>query len=458
MKRTIIILSGCLLAGCAHFESQPLAPDKSAAQLESRRLEDAGLKLFLQTNSISKPTNWPLPQWDLDSLTLAAFYFHPSLQVARAQWREALAGIKTAAGRPNPTVTVGPGYDFSALSGVNPWLPFGSMDVPIETAGKRGKRMSQAGKRAEVARQNFFVAAWSVRANVRASLVEFIVARDRTVLVETQFTAQSEISRRQEQRLAAGDISRAEVNVSRIALGRLQLELGDAQARRAEARAQLAASIGVPARALDGVKLAFSLAASAPHDLTDAAARRLALCGRADVRAALADYAAAEAALRLEIAKQYPDLHLNPGYQFDQGEHKWTLGFTFELPLLNQNQGPIAEARAQREVAAAKFVARQAEIIGEIDRAVAQFRVANAQLKSSGDFYRAAEQQQQAVRAGLQAGATDHLDLLSGQIEFAAAALVRLEAETKWQTAIGALENALQRPTDSLAALDSSQP
>ena len=99
MKRTIIILSGCLLAGCAHFESQPWAPDKSAAQLESRRLEDAGLKLFLQTNSISKPTNWPLPQWDLDSLTLAAFYFHPSLQVARAQWREALAGIKTAAGR-----------------------------------------------------------------------------------------------------------------------------------------------------------------------------------------------------------------------------------------------------------------------------------------------------------------------------------------------------------------------
>jgi outer membrane protein TolC len=35
------------------------------------------------------------------------------------------------------------------------------------------------------------------------------------------------------------------------------------------------------------------------------------------VLAALADYAASEAALRLEIAKQYPDIHLNPGYQLD---------------------------------------------------------------------------------------------------------------------------------------------
>ena len=38
-------------------------------------------------------------------LTLAAFYYHPSLDVARADWREAAGGIVTAAERPNPTVT-----------------------------------------------------------------------------------------------------------------------------------------------------------------------------------------------------------------------------------------------------------------------------------------------------------------------------------------------------------------
>ena len=45
----------------------------------------------------------------------------------------------------------------------------------------------------------------------------------------------------------------------------------------------------------------------------------MALTHRADVLAALAEYAAAEALLRSEIAKQYPDIHLNPGYSFDTG-------------------------------------------------------------------------------------------------------------------------------------------
>ena len=457
----IIILS--VLAGCATYKPKPISPGDNAAQLEARRLDDAGLKNFLEQNSGGELKNWPLKSWDLDSLTLAAFYFQPNLAVARAQWREAAGGIKTAAGRPNPTVTVGPGYNFSALDGVNPWSPFGSIDVPIETAGKRGKRISQAEHLAESARQNYFSAAWQSRANVRAGLVEFIVARERAARVEEQFSAQQEISSRLEQRLAVGAISRADVTVSRVALAKAQIDLSDAQAKRAAARVNLAQAVGVPVAAF-GVppsggntpptrppeggtpNLVFDLARPAMSDLTSADARRVALCGRADVRAALADYAAAEDSLRLEIAKQYPDLHLNPGYQFDQGDHKWTLGFTFELPVLNQNQGPIREADARRETAAAKFTALQAQVIGEIDRALDDYQAARGQMKTSAELFAAAQKQQQSARDGLKAGATDKVDVLNAQIEFAAAALARLDAQSRLQSAIGALENALQRP------------
>ena len=38
-------------------------------------------------------------------LTLAAYYYHPSLEVARADWRVAAGGIKTANEWPNPTAT-----------------------------------------------------------------------------------------------------------------------------------------------------------------------------------------------------------------------------------------------------------------------------------------------------------------------------------------------------------------
>jgi outer membrane protein TolC len=85
-------------------------------------------------------TNWPAASWDFDMLTLAAFYYHPDLAVARAQWNVAQAGIQTAGGRPNPTLSLVPGYDTTHNPGLSPWFPAVSFDVPIETAGKRGGR------------------------------------------------------------------------------------------------------------------------------------------------------------------------------------------------------------------------------------------------------------------------------------------------------------------------------
>ena len=45
----------------------------------------------------------------------------------------------------------------------------------------------------------------------------------------------------------------------------------------------------------------------------------MALLGRSDILSALADYAASQAALQLAVAKQYPDVHLTPGYSWNAG-------------------------------------------------------------------------------------------------------------------------------------------
>ena len=448
--KAFLFLCTLFLAGCAHYQPQPLAPEKTAAQLESRRLDDAGLKIFLETNLGKKNESWPQTNWGFPQLTLVAFYFHPSLEVARDQWLVAQAGIKTAGARPNPTLAVTPEYN-TTMDVPSPWGPSVSLDVPLETAGKRGKRIAEAEKVAESARWNFVSAAWQIRSGVRASLLDYQIADRRAELLRQQFAAQTGIEKMLQGRYETGEISRPELTAAQIALHKTQLDLGDAQAKSGEARSRLAESLGLPQAALDEETFDFHFPTSDAEKLVASEARELALRSRADILAALADYAAAEADLRLEIAKQYPDVHFNPGYQYDQGDNKWSIGLSVELPILNQNQGPIAEAEARRKLSAAKFIELQSQVIGEIDRAVSGFHVAREQMQAGSELLAVEAQQQESAETLLQTGGGDRLDLLNAQLESSNAALVQLDNEARLQSAFGALEDALQCPADAAA-------
>ncbi len=448
MRNLPLIVAALALTGCVHFKPQPISPAETAAHLDARRLDDAGLKKFVEQHEASNVREWPPTEWDLNSLSLAAFYFHPGLEVARAQWRVSQAGVKTAGARPNPTLGLTPGYNLNAASGVNPWLPFFNLDVPLETAGKRGKRMDEAKHLGESARWNIVTVAWQIRSAVRAGLLELTVSDRRVRLLEAQVAAQEQAMKLLRQRLAVGAIASAELTPAQIFLSKAQLDLSDAQSQHATARSRLAESLGVSVAALDGVKLTFDFSPRPSGDLTSSEARDLALRGRADIRSALAEYAAAEDELRLQIAKQYPDVHVNPGYQFDQGAKKWTLGITFELPVLNQNRGPIAEADAKRAERAAHFTELQAKVIGEIDRAVAGYGAGQRNLATLGTLAKAQQSQRESVEQQFKAGAVEQLDVLAARIESGVAALAELDAQTKFQQALGALEDAVQRPLD----------
>jgi outer membrane protein TolC len=160
----------------------------------------------------------------------------------------------------------------------------------------------------------------------------------------------------------------------------------------------------------------------------------------------LAEYAASESALQLEIAKQYPDVHIQPGYQYDQGDNKWSLGIVVELPILNQNQGPIAEAKARRQELAARFNALQAKVLAEIELAVTQLEITQKNASTFRDLAAEQARRRDSVNAQFQAGAVDRLELLNAQLESATAELVQLDGQTRLQQALGALEDAVQRP------------
>lgn len=177
------------------------------------------------------------------------------------------------------------------------------------------------------------------------------------------------------------------------------------------------------------------------------------LLNRLDVLRGLAEYSAAEAALRLEVAKRYPDVTLGPGFLYDQGDRKFTLGLTVSLPVFNQNQGPIAEAEARRKEVAARFLSSQAQAIQDMEAALARYRSSISEFQAAQRMSLALGAAEKAVRRQVELGESDRVALTGARLESVLGSLSLLAALRRAQTALGSLEDAVQRPLGSATPL-----
>src|SRR5208283_2926597 len=183
--RWMFLVPILVVGGCTTFHPEPISPEKNAAAFDARSLTNASLRTFLETNHLTGP--WPRRSWNLNALTLVAFFYQPALAEARAQWASGQAGKITAGERPNPTVGFTPTYDTTTPP---PWIFGVTWDIPIETAGKRGKRIAQAEHLSEAARWDFIGGTWQVRSHVRAALLNLYSAREAEALLARQEAAQ----------------------------------------------------------------------------------------------------------------------------------------------------------------------------------------------------------------------------------------------------------------------------
>ena len=443
---TILACAG-QLAACAHFQPKPLSAEASFVRFESRSLASRGLRAFLAANHVAAPARGAA--WSLKALTLVAFYDQPALAEARAKLLAAQAAQVTAGERPNPSISIEPGYDAGVPGAVHPWIVPLTFEWPVETAGRRGYRLSEARDFAVAARWDLIGTVWRVRSRLRAALLGLYAARRSEALLEREETTRRKVVRLLAGQLRAGNVSSYEVAQARIRLDRTLLARQEAAGRLRQARIALAAALGVPPRALDGARFSFVDLQAFPQALTRRQARRRALLDRADVRAALERYAASQSALQLQIARQWPDIDLGPGFAWNAqlaGDRRWTLGLSLPVPLLNHNQGPIAQAKAQRALAAAHFLTVQTAAVTQIDSAIAAYESARAQLATADSLLVGLERERRSIDAQVNAGELQPLDLANARLAYEAGAQSRLVALVNAQQALGNLEDAIQSP------------
>jgi cobalt-zinc-cadmium efflux system outer membrane protein len=434
----VLILIG---AGCARFDARPILPDRAAEEFDARSFDDPGLAGYLAENGIP-PAGIGDP-WDMERLTLAAFYFSHEMDLARARVKTAEAERFEAGLRADPSISLAPGYDTTTPP---PWIWTVDLTIPVLTASKRGYRMAEADHLTEASRWDLAGAAWTVRDRLRRALIAYAAASESLRLQQDLEDLLGEVEARTEQRVATGEDALVRLAEVRIEQQTRRLDRVEAEREVLAAQAAVASAIGVPQKALTGIRIRFEDLDRVPQGLTPAVVRRAAALNRTDVRSALAVYAASQSALQLEIARQYPDVDIGPGYQLDQTDDKWTLGLSFTLPLVNRNRGGIAVARARREEAAAVFDIVQTEALNEVDRALASFEAARREETAADSLTIVLEQGRRSVEARAEAGDVGPLDVLIARIQYDLGALARVSAVRNVQQSLGDLESAVQLP------------
>ncbi len=442
-KRIAPLFGVFLLAGCAvqRYRPAPIVASATASAFASRNLADPGLRSFEEQNLGHPLSSWPPKTWDLQTLSLAALYFSPALESARARVAATEASLVTAGARPNPSLSIAPGIP-------SPYLLTLDFSFPIETAGKRVHRIQVAHSLDQAARFDLADSAWTIHGGVRIALLNYLLA-SRTL---ESFRSEEKVREDQvdilEQIFSAGEIPRQSVDLARIELSKTHVAILAAEGQVSETKAALSAAVGLPVAALQSVDFSWPKLDAPPsaESLSAEQVQRDAVLNRLDVRRSLAQYAAAEAALQLEIAKQYPDINIGPGYTYEETHSFFTVGLSTTVPLFNRNQGPIAEAEARRKEAAAAFLERQAQVIAKSERALAVYTAALKELAEAESLRKLQESQLQIMQQTIRAGADNRLSLDNVEIQSWVLARAQLDALLRAQRALGELQDSVQRP------------
>lgn len=431
-----VLLLPALLAGCARYVPRPIKPAATASELSARRLDDPKLARFLAA------MGHPERRWTITTLTFVAVYERPELRVAHAKYALARGALTSASAIPNPVLVLSPTYN--AAAGLPSPIMIGPViDFLISSFGARSASMAAARSDIAASRAAIQTVAWQERGRVRDALLGVWQTRMEARLAERSAVNATASLTVQSQRFTAGLVSAPELNLARLSAEQAHFAATEAVRRRRLAMARLAGAIGMPKSALRGIKLDLSVfnRSDAPADLP--ALARAALVDRPAVRAALARYAAAQDRLRAAIDRQYPAFTIGPGYHYDQGDNKFILALSLPLPVFNQNQGPIAIARARRRLAGAQFQAVQQRVLDQIVIARTDWRASEAADHAAEQAVRTAERAEGEAKRAFHAGATGRLRLLGARQAAILARQNALVAQTQARVALGQLEDAL---------------
>jgi len=314
----------------------------------------------------------------------------------------------------------------------------------VELGGKRAARLQEARARTAASEAALAAQAWRIALETRRAALDLTLAHAGRAAAATEVAAADSVLALERHRFAESAVAASEVARASADLEDVKAALAATERQTIEARASLAGAVGVPPRAMDSVAV---LAVVSPAcDWIDTlgvdSIGGSALTMRPEMARALAEYAVAEGSLRLQIARQYPDLDLGPGFIWDQGVHRWTLAFALPGLLGFRNRSPIVQAEAERTAAGARVLEIQESVIRQVAGAAEMCRGARIQRSAADSQVAAARGNLTRAQAAYERGETARLDAALARLALVRAERVLRDADGRLMLAGLAVEEA----------------
>jgi len=451
----IVTISVSLLASsCAleKYQAKPLNTAQSSAKLLNKYATSADFEAYLIKQGYDA-SKLPLKEWGLNELTLCALYYNPKLDVAKAQLAFANAVMNSAGQGQTPTLGGHVAHSNLANGDKNPWAFGLNVEIPIETGNKRQIKIEEAQHLAEAARIDVADVAWQLHSQIAKDLLRYHENIALQKQLTNELSNQDELVKILEKRVQLGALSKTELDAAKLVQQKTHFSLDSEQAKSTEIRAALASDVGLTSEKFNeftlkplnvDASIAQQAALLSPPDTKNL--QEKALLNRLDIRRSLEKYAAAEAKIKLEVAKQIPDISLNPGFAFEFGDSIWSLGFTSLLNLLNKNQTLIAEAAQLREIEGAQFEELQAKIIGNLSQSLAVYQASLQNIKQLQLQQATQLQYSQKLQHQFDAGLIDRLELTQNGLNTVLLEQQLLNARFNNLNAALAIEDVMQHP------------
>lgn len=445
-----------MFAGCAteQYQAKPISTQAALTHINNRDPHSAEFNAYLAKQGF-KASELPIKTWGLRELTLSALFFHTQLNVAKSQLALAQLNIDSANTKQNPSISGNLAHSNQANGDIRPWAYGLQVDIPIETANKRAIKVEEARHLADAARLDVAETAWQLRQEIATDLLQLHENSTTITQLSNELQLHQQITSMLQKRVDTGLISNTELHTNQLAQQALQFELNKQTTKTDEIRAKLATDCGLPLDQFNQLQLtpfnldvALTQQIAAVNHLTANQLQESTLLNRIDIRRSLAKYAAAESKIKLEIAKQTPDISISPGLAFEFGDSIWSLGINALLNLANKNQTMIAEAKQLREIEAAQFEALQARLIGNINQAKAQYTSALQVMIMQEQLYNSQTALLQKQQSQLNAGLIDRLSLTQSNLSQQQAAQHLQSAQFAVLQAALKLEDIMQIPLE----------